>query len=150
MVARTTISQKGATMKRTPLRRKTAIKRGAPIARKPMRRGDKRSKYAQRPRDSDFISFVWTLPCAVLVYWMPWEHEITPCDGRIEADHMGDRARGRKATDNTCVPMCHQHHVERTIHHGVFWNATKDQLREWRAMAIGDTQRMYRERGLHP
>jgi len=130
-------------VKRTPLRRKT------PITRTPMRRGAKRSKYARRQRYDEFMEFVHTLPCAVSVYSMPWEHELTRCYGAIEADHMGERARGQKASDDTCVPMCHHHHVERTIHHGVFWHATKEQLREWRAAAIAATQESFRNRTCH-
>ena len=129
-------------MKRTPLRRKTAMQRT------PMRRG-KRSTYAKRPRDRAFMEFVHTLPCAVMSYRMPWEHELTACNGPIEADHMGDRGLSHKADDDTVVPMCNQHHVERTIHRGVFWHATKEQLREWRSLVIEDTQKLFYARSCH-
>lgn len=53
---------------------------------------------------------------------------------------MGERALGRKADDNTCAPLCMQHHRERTDHSGSFRHLTRDEARAWRARAITRTQ----------
>lgn len=99
----------------------------------------KRSAYARRPRDRAFMMFVRKLPCAVRVE-PPDPLRLTPCTGRVEADHMGDRAVGQKADDTTCVPMCATHHVQRTTHWGCFRNLDREQLRGWRARQIARTQ----------
>ncbi len=112
-----------------------------PLNRSPIRRRAKRSKYAMRERDTPYMLWVKTLRCAAKTYAMPWRVDAeTACYGVVEADHMGDRGLGRKADDRTCVPMCVAHHRERTDQNGVFKHATKDQLREWRASVIEDTQ----------
>lgn len=105
-----------------------------------IRRGKDRSRYARRPRNMAFIGFVWTLPCTVRVEAPDPARAPSACWGRIEADHMGERALGRKAEDDTCVPICEQHHRERTDHSGSFRHLTRDQLRPWRARAIARTQ----------
>lgn len=80
------------------------------------------------------------LGCIVRRHW-PLGAQPTPCRGKVEADHQGSRALGRKADDSTCVAMCQQHHRERTDHTGAFKAMTRDQVREWRADAIALTQR---------
>lgn len=130
----------------------------APIIRKRERRirqalgtARRRSAYASRERDTEYMRFVKTLTCAASsATWaaMPWH--IDPvhvrCRGPIEADHMGARGVGRKADDRTCVPMCQSHHRDRTDHAGLFKHATKDQLRTWRAQVIAETQAAYARR----
>lgn len=32
------------------------------------------------------------------------------CGGAVEAHHAGERARDRKAPDDTCIPLCYEHH----------------------------------------
>lgn len=108
-----------------------------------MRRGKKRSKYALRPRDTPYMLWVKSLSCAVLEFWMPWEHEIGTCDGPIQADHMGRRGIGQKAADDTCAPMCRRHHRERTDHSGVFRHATREQAREWCAGVVRDIREIW-------
>lgn len=58
----------------------------------------------------------------------------------VEADHMGERPKGRKASDFTAVPMCMQAHLWRTSHSGPFKNWTKWERRVWCDEAIGITQ----------
>jgi len=107
-----------------------------------MRRGAKRTKYARRERDTPYMMAVKALPCAAVSFDMPWPIDNhTPCSHVVEADHMGDRGRGKKAADDTCVPMCSRHHAERGDHTGRFRHATKDQLRTWRATVIAATQK---------
>lgn len=66
----------------------------SPLKRKPMRRSPKRSKYALRERDTEYMLWVKTQCCAVRDYWMPWEHVLTACSPVVEADHMGRRGLG--------------------------------------------------------
>lgn len=122
-------------MRRSPLKRKA-----------PMRR-TKRSAYARRPRDVEFMLWVKTLLCAVEEEWPLFPVRPTACDGVVEADHMGQRALSRKADDTTCVPMCTKHHRERSDHSGTFRAMTRDQLRAWRERAMMRTQTLWLERG---
>lgn len=108
--------------------------------RTPLRSGRKRSSYAKRERDTEYMLAVKRLPCAVRANYPDSKHGATPCFGRVEADHMGMRAVGRKADDNTCVPLCWRHHHERTDHSGSFKHLTRDELRTWRADAIERTR----------
>ncbi len=71
---------------------------------------------------------------------------VTPCRGRVEADHMGARGIGQKADDRTCAPLCSGHHRERTDHFGTFKHLTRDELRAWRARAIEHTQQAWENR----
>lgn len=64
----------------------------------------------------------------------------TPCYGRVQADHAGSRALGRKAPDDTCIPMCEQHHEERTDYKRTFRGFSKDEMRAWNDWAIQKTR----------
>lgn len=126
-------------MKRSPIKRK------ASMARKPMRRGQKRSAYATRPRDTTYMLWLKSNGvCAILQHGVPWLHDWTHCDGPIEADHMGRRPLGRKADDRSCGALCRQHHRERTDHCGIFKLATKGQIRDWMDEVVAYTQELYR------
>lgn len=124
-------------MKRTPFKRKP------PKPRDPNR---KRSAYATRERDWAFMGAVKALTCAVTWEMIPITWSVRPADwlclGPIEADHMGSRGLSRKAIDGTCAPLCQGHHRERTDHSGLFRDATKEELRTWRAAVIEETQRL--------
>jgi hypothetical protein len=110
-----------------------------------MRRRRATPRRSDRERNPEFMEFVRRQPCSVRVD-PPDPNRITPCSGRVEADHMGDRAMGRKADDDTCAPMCHAHHVQRSSHHGSFRDLMKPELREWRARQIERTQAAWRAR----
>lgn len=112
------------------------MKRGGFIRRKPP---GARSAYADRPRDTDRMLWVKTQPCAVRAFPRAWMRA-TPCGGYGEADHAGRRGLGQKAGDDTCIPLCSQHHRERTDHHGAFFEADREQLREWLQHVILATQ----------
>lgn len=116
------------------------MKRTAITRTVPMRHGRRRSRYARRPRDVDFMLFVKTLLCSVVEEWPDVDVHPTECNGVVEADHMGDRGLGQKADDKTSAPLCTQHHRERTDHTGSFRTLTKEESREWRARAIRRTQ----------
>lgn len=112
-------------MKRTPLRRR-ALRTRRP------------STYRSRDRDWGYMGWIRLQPrsrCVALLL-PPDPNRITPCSGRIEADHLGERALGRKADDRTCAPICTQHHRERTDHSGAFRELDQAEHRAWRSSAL--------------
>lgn len=120
-------------LRHRPLQRRTPLRR-----RTPMRRGRKRTSYSRRPRDFEFMGWVKRLTCSVRVD--PPVPSPTPCFGEVEADHMGDRALGRKADDRTCAPLCQQHHAERSSRAGSFKHLNREGMRAWRTRQIARTQ----------
>ncbi len=66
--------------------------------------------------------------------------EAGPCSGITEADHAGDRGMGQKAPDDTCIPLCSGHHLDRHACTGFFRGRPKPWKREWRHAAIAKTQ----------
>jgi len=134
------------------MRRGGPLKRKTGLSRKSTRSTSKRSRYSARPRDTAFMLWVKTQPCAAaefdLMPWLPLPRDARTanaarCEGAIEADHMGRRPVGRKAADDTCVPLCKRHHVARTGHSGLFRDAAQDQLRAWTSWWIAEIQRRY-------
>lgn len=133
-------------MIRSSLERRTPLGRGKPLRRKTwMRQRRATPRRSERERDPEFMRWVRRQPCSVRVD-PPDPNRLTPCCGRVEADHMGDRAVGRKASDDTCAPMCSTHHVQRSSHHGSFYELDQEELREWRARQIQRTQTDWRSR----
>ena len=97
-----------------------------------MKRGKRKSTYAKRPRDFDFMLFVKTLPCSVSEEWPAFPTAPTECGGVVETDHNSrDRGLGRKSDDSTCIALCTQHHRERSDHSGTFKHLTRDEIRAW-------------------
>jgi hypothetical protein len=119
-------------MKRTPLRRKNWLNRKATRVRR-------RSAYKERPRDMDRINWIWTLPCAA--------RKLSGCFGRVEADHAGRRGIGRKAPDDTCIPLCSRHHGQRDAFKGPFREWDQQRMRHWLATLVEHYQKLYEERG---
>jgi hypothetical protein len=80
-----------------------------------------------------FVLWVKTLPCCA--------HSFDPtCSaGYVEAHHAGDRPFGRKAHDETCIPLCTKHHREWHDAGGVFRFWKKDQRRSWRDEMVAKT-----------
>lgn len=126
------------------------MKRGKPLRRRTWMRSRGNTAYRRRERDFDFMGFVKKQPCIVRSHPPTAAaiggHHATPCFGRVEADHMGARGIGQKAADDTTVPMCQQHHLERTTHCGTFKHLTQQELRIWRADAIAFTQHAWSNR----
>jgi len=120
-------------MKRTPLKRTSTLRRKAWL------RPRKKSAYATRPRDLDYMAWIRSQPCAAGEF-------AAPCSGRIEADHVGRRPTGRKAADDTCVPMCQHHHRQRDNFHGPFKHWDQQKMREWLASLVVKYQEMYANR----
>lgn len=116
-------------LKRTPLvRRKRLVWR------------PRRTAYARRERDFDYMLAVKELPCA-----LAGVAEAGPCSGPIEADHMGERGLGQKAPDNTCGPLCSGHHRDRTDGCGYF-NRPREENRHWCRLTIARTQHAIAEK----
>lgn len=122
------------------LARRTPLGRGKPLKRKTwMKQRRATPRRSGRVRDPEFMAWARKQPCAVRAD-APDPNRPTPCTGYVEADHQGERPGGRKSNDAECVPMCEQHHRERTNHFGAFRDLVKAELREWRARAIERTQ----------
>lgn len=137
------------------MNRTTPLRTHRPMRRSPMRRRFRSTKYSRRPRDFVFMGFVKRQPCIVRIFppasfvltlagVLAAFKKATPCNGPVEADHMGARGIGQKADDRTCVPMCRGHHGERTDHTGTFRPLVQVELRAWRAAAIEHTQAAWR------
>jgi len=96
----------------------------------------------------DYVARVQRLPCRARERFSP----CTPCRGRIEAHHAGRRPGiAMKAHDETCIPMCHQHHVlELHALAGVFRGFTKETLRAWQDREIVETQALLADQGSTP
>lgn len=125
-------------MKRTPLIRRTPMKRGTSTllrrSSKP-RAQRKRTTYATRERNFDHMLWVKTLACVARD--MP-----TPCGGVIEADHAGERGMSQKCPDEETIPICTNHHRERTDFSGSFKAWDKAQMREWLLACLKHTQEL--------
>lgn len=89
------------------------------------------TRYSDRPRDPAYMSWVRRQRCAVAVELR------TPsqCGGPVEAHHAGERGFGKKAPDDTCIPLCMRHHREYHDVLGFFFLLTKAERRtmadEW-------------------
>ena len=77
-----------------------------------------RRKYRERERDTPRMLWTKAQPCCAydLVRLLDGGFRlhliIGPCAGPVEADHAGRRGRGRKADDDTVIPLCVRHHRE--------------------------------------
>jgi len=117
------------------VKRSAPLRRSSPLRRRARVRTRRPSSYRRRERDFEFMAWVRRQPCIVRTL-PPDPNRLTPCGGRVEADHFGSRGLSRKGHDRTCVPMCTQHHRERSDHHGAFFKLNQLQLREWRGRAL--------------
>jgi len=129
-------------MKRTPLRRKA-----------PIRSSSKRSSYRRRERDYEHMAIVRRLPCSVrnwnILSGGPDSGDAL-CLGEVQADHMGRRTMGMKASDDSCAPMCRKHHDHRTNFLGFFKGFNKAAMRDFTAWAIDSARRHVAEvRAIH-
>lgn len=108
-------------MKRSHLKRRT------PLRRKTRLRTRRKSAYKRRPRDTPYMMWIKRQPCCARAF-----SHLSRCFGRIEADHAGGgRAKGHKAPDRTCIPMCQRHHGQRDAFKGPFRDWDHDRMRRW-------------------
>jgi hypothetical protein len=97
----------------------------------PVRRRHRRSG---RKRDPEFLALVHRLPCCARLVA---GHR---CEGPIEADHAGERPLGRKADDDTTIPLCMLGHRERTDFSGPFRSWDRAAMRAWLDASIEATR----------
>ncbi len=116
--------------------RRTSIKRTR------MKPGKRKTKYASRVRDVEFMLFVKSLPCLLAGL-----EGAGPCSSVVEADHAGDRGIGQKCPDNETIPLCSDHHLARHSCTGFFrkredetYAELKQRKREWRHARIEEVQ----------
>jgi len=83
------------------------------------------------------MTWIWWQPCCASSF------ATTPCYGNIEADHAGRRGIGQKADDRTCIPLCRNHHRERTDFSGTFKGWTQNGMRIWLNIMISRHQTRY-------
>jgi hypothetical protein len=69
-----------------------------------------------------------------------------PCGGVVEADHAGRRGLGQKCSDDQTIPLCTEHHRQRTDFSGAFKSWTKDRMRYWLEASISLVQELWKER----
>lgn len=117
---------------RKPLKRYTQLKR-----RKPMRAKRAAPRKSERKRDPRFLEFVRERPCIAMGL------TDTRCLGRVHAHHAGPRPHGRKADDDTCIPLCAKHHARYHDTGKVFPSLNKEEHRMWFEAAIRYTRDAY-------
>jgi hypothetical protein len=117
------------------LRRHAKLRTHAPLrARKPMRKRRDRPRRSPRVVDIPRRAWIRTQPCCSPA--PPSYH-----DGPIDPHHTGKRAMGRKADDDTCVPLCRRCHdawdePDFSTSTGPFHGWTREQKREWAAEQV--------------
>jgi len=122
--------------------KRTALKRGKPLRRKTwMKSRSAHNAYRRRPRDIAYMRWVKRQQCSVAAHLSGWE--FGPCEGPIEADHAGRRGLGQKAGDDTCIPLCRQHHHDRGTFSGGFRGWNQEQMRTWLLATILFCQSQY-------
>lgn len=94
------------------------MKRGGPIKRHTRLKARRtRRRRSERRHDTAYMLLVKQLPCLL---------RGPDCSGAVEAHHAGKRAGGRKADDDTCIPLCNGHHTGK---HG--WHTSNGFARGW-------------------
>ena len=86
-------------------------------------------------RDPAYLASVRQLPCLLGV---PGVH----CYGRTHAHHAGRGSMGKKAPDDTAVPLCLKHHQDWHGASGYFKEMGQEARREWAEEAIMKTRAM--------
>ena len=136
--------------------RRSPLKRGKPLQRKTRLSPRGKTKYRWRVRDLPYMKLVKRLPCVVRAFlileepettetglWRAWfavRSQATLCQGRVEADHAGERPFGQKAPDDTCISECTRHHRERTDYQWTFDGFDKNSMRAFCDWAIEHTR----------
>lgn len=118
------------------------MKRGGPLKRRTRLKAKRSTKRRSgRVRDTEYMAWIRSLPCI-----LAGNH----CSGRVHAHHAGKRAFGRKASDNTCIPLCAGHHGELHERRGYFLTGGASFVRQWQDARIADYQRAWRLIAGHP
>jgi hypothetical protein len=116
-------------------KRNKLLRSGKPLKRRTwMRRRRTTRRRSGRVHDAAFLADVHTLPC--LLQDVP-DHE---CDGPVQADHAGKRPFGRKADDDTSIPLCPTGHHQRQTYSGWCAGLDKHGMRLVLVTAIAETR----------
>lgn len=121
-------------MKRAALARRTPLARTSAPARK-TRMLQRRATVRRSSRvvDHAHLAAVHDLPCCA--------RDLSPCSGRIEADHAAKKiGGGRKSDDTGAIPLCQLHHRQRHSFSGPFRSWTAPVMRAWLDEQIADTR----------
>jgi hypothetical protein len=125
------------------------MKRSGPIKRRTwMRRKRATPRKSGRVRDRAYLLAVRELPCCVptAVFFRKGEPSHYDHGGPVEADHAGARPLGRKCDDNETIPICRDHHRQRTDYSGWFQYFRAADMRAWCDAKIVETQARVRAR----
>jgi hypothetical protein len=117
--------------RRTPLRRRSPLHARGRIS--PKRATPRR---AAAVRDPAYLAFVRTLPCAAPV----------ACRRPSQAHHAGLRGLGQRASDDTAVPLCAQHHADWHAAAGPFRGWDRAARAAWALTVIAETRALYARR----
>ncbi len=100
------------------------------------------TRYSERERDWAYMSFVKAQPCA-----LRGVDGAGDCGGPVQAAHCGDvgvRALShRSGGDETCAPLCRDHHGQRDERRGFFAGWDDLRLRAWSEAAYGACRRCW-------
>ena len=120
------------------------MRHGGPLKRKArLRERRATERKSGRVRDPEYMAKVRALPCYVCAWPQP-----------VDADHQGEHPYGRKADDDTCVPMCRSCHGFRTDGKlpvvpfrfldgpGEWRNVGKAEMRQWCDEATAATREL--------
>lgn len=106
-----------------------------------------RKRRSARQRDTEYMLRVKQLPCCA---YAPSDPACYSAGKVIHAHHAGQRAGGRKADDDTCIPLCEEHHRNWHDARGRFYGWTRDQRRTWADARIAETRaKLARPRGAY-
>jgi hypothetical protein len=111
------------------------------MRRSALRRRRSTPRRSSRVRDVDFMRWVKTLGCMAYELGRETGHR---CGGVVEADHGGRRGLGQKADDTTCIPLCTEHHRQRTDFSGAFKSWSKARMRGWLGACVLLTKALWR------
>lgn len=88
--------------------------------------------------DPSYVAAIHRLPCCAT-----GDH-----DGPIEAHHAGRRGMSQRAHDDTCVPLCRQHHRDYHAAAGPFRRLNREERRAWAIARIDETRALVQRYGL--
>ena len=99
---------------------------------------------SSRVHDTDYMLRVKGLSCVARELGLDTGF---PCGGVVEADHAGRRGLGQKCSDLETIPLCTEHHRQRTDFSGAFKTWNQARMRLWLAACIDYVQTVLNMKG---
>ena len=124
------------------MKRGSPLRRKKPLQAKPGKSGSKTRRTKSRSKrklDPVYLGDVRAMDCCAPLY--EGGKFFSVCIGGVQAHHAGLRPLGRKADDDTAIPLCTRHHGEWHSGYGVFKGWTRAQRRDWADERIAETRR---------